>query len=159
MHKAIRTISWIATIVVTALVTSWINWNMPLSDLVAEASNLWSVVALVIGFGVLLLIVFWPKRWNTTLQRALIVALIIIALVYGGGPIMDQVKTAPWTSLLVVIAGIVAVVVLYALTINGRLSMPRKKTPTVKKVPTGTPKTTPIPTTTSSATFEDLKVN
>ena len=133
-NKIVRSLGWILTVITTTSFTYWVAFNLPIDNILAQLGNGWTflVIALVIA-GIVLLIV-WPSRWNDTLRWALLAALIVVAFIFGGGPIGELVKSAPWAAL-----GVVAVLaILYVLTVHGGLPKLHKKKIVANK-------TTPIP--------------
>lgn len=124
--KIRRIIGFVLTIVVSLIAGYALAWNGNwIGDLLATTTGL---ITFLLGLGIIavvLLVVFWPKKWSSKLRSILTVIVLLAALFIGGEPIREAFLAAPWAILsLLVVFGIV-LWILYGLTVPNTFPAPR----------------------------------
>jgi hypothetical protein len=153
-NKTIRTIGGILTVVLTALGSYWVAFNVPIESIPEQLFGLWPIGLIVLIVASIVLLIKWPESWNDTLRWVLVGVLVVIALVFGGDLFRDYLLSVPLTMVGFILVSVPILWVLYSLTIKGGFS--RKASKTVKTTTpettteTTTKKTTPIPSPASA---------
>lgn len=154
--KLIRSIGFFVTILVTATITWWLAYNVPVEFIVSQLGALVATAAILVAIFVLIfLVISWPASWSDTARKVFIVGLIVVGilviLLFAGDPIRDLFLAIPMTTILVLLGAVILISVLYAVTISGGLPRKTTKTATVESTTEKTATVTDIPKSTTSA--------
>lgn len=132
----LKTIGFALTIA-SSLFAGWAAaWNgKAIGAFVKQAGGLFPLIAALLALGLVVLVIFWPKKWSDTLRKVATATALLLAILFGGEPIRAAITQAPWLVLGIGVALTLLVGILYELTIFGEIRLfglihPRRKSGT-----------------------------
>ena len=111
-----KSLGFVATIAVAIVAGYQLAWNKnQILDLVANLGGIWGLLAGVAGIAGIVLVVFWPSRWDERTRQGVTLAVIFVLLFGGGEFIRGAFEEAPWATLGAALGVILGTVLVTAL--------------------------------------------
>lgn len=119
-----KTIGFLLTIT-SSLFAGWIAaWNgKAISAFIEQTGGVFPLIAALLALGLVVLVIFWPKKWSDMLRKMATAIALLLAILFGGEPIRLAFIQAPWLILGAIVIVILWTGFLYEITVLGKIRL------------------------------------